>query len=747
MGNLILDKSHCTIRNSRTGTTRVPYPFQAKAFSAMDDLRRLNPEGFSSMLVLPTGAGKTFASVHWILRNYIDCGVKVLWIAHRSELLRQAAEAFADNATFETLPNRTMFTSYVISSEFGRSCNICDNNPDVVIASRQSLCNDINLSYTLQWAKGKGLKKDRKLLLVLDEAHHAAAASYRKIIDSLKRYIPHVDILGLTATPYRTAQSEQGSLKRIFTTGSGIVYSIDMSTLIAAGILANPKHIEVSTNVDMTEVFDADELGKIAKTDLTSLDEKSLEKLNSNTNRNRLIVDTYLAHRKEYGQTIVFAIDVMNAIALNAIFQATGVKSDFVVSTLVSESGRAMTERNTQVIRDFRDGKLEVLVNVNIVTEGTDIPNIQTVFLARPTTSKILMTQMIGRGLRGEAAGGTKEANLVYFIDNWKGLVDFVSPKELLDGNDILPKQSSVRKAALRRYIHMAEVEEYAVMAYEQKPATYLHFNNIIPYGIIPCSYMISDDWDEEIEISKDIVVFDEASDIYLMILSDIPSYFPNAADAYTDLDIEHISSDLFFKYSEKGSGEFLGISSDMIKDIVLTYLATQETPKLQIFSDRVSLNDIVNDNYREGMTEDDINSVIRNVWKSNAKVRMWFDEDFYFGMMRVYFNRRTPSNRNTETVLLPKEKMDMGELKKHYNSYYQELRKYLIANMKQDDEGYYYSAIQEEGKPPVRSKHLGMFEMDHIIPISRGGLTVKENLQMITRLQNRIKGQKISDK
>jgi hypothetical protein len=99
---------------------------------------------------------------------------------------------------------------------------------------------------------------------------------------------------------------------------------------------------------------------------------------------------------------------------------------------------------------------------------------------------------------------------------------------------------------------------------------------------------------------------------------------------------------------------------------------------------------------------------------------------------------------RTPEFVLPPKEKMDMGEVKKHYPEYYQELRNYLILNMPRDEEGYYYSAIQEEGKPPVRSRYLYMFEMDHKKPISKGGLTVKENLQMITRIQNRAKGNKL---
>lgn len=746
MNEFILDKSNFVLPNYHQEKTRTPYPFQEKAFEALDKLKRNNPEGFASLLVLPTGAGKTYTAAHWVLRNYINEGVKVLWIAHRSELLRQAAEAFFKDTTVETLPDRKEYTSFVISSEFGRSCNIKYYHPDLLIASRQSLCSGSNMEYVLQWAKGKGLKADRKLLIVLDEAHHAAAASYRAIIADMKKYIPRVDILGLTATPYRTAKSEQGSLKNIFSTGSGIAYSIDMNTLISAGILANPNHIEVSTKIDMTQLFDTDELQKVARNDLTSLDEKSLRKLNENTERNRLIVDTYLANRKAFGQTIVFAVDVLNAIALNAMFQSAGVKSDFVVSSvLVGMNRTAASQRNPQVIRDFKDGKLEVLINVNIVTEGTDIPNIQTVFLARPTTSKILMTQMVGRGLRGEAAGGTKETQIVYFVDDWKGLVEFVSPKVLLGGEDEINLNSTDRKKVLKHYIHVAEVAQYAVNTYDSKPVTLTHYNNIIPYGIIKCCYMSTDESGEGTEFSSDVVVFDEAAEIYGKILEEIKMRINTASSDYTQQEISAISTELFFKYCESGDGTFIGVSSRIISDIIWTYLATQELPVLQQIGDRVSLMDIVKSNYTEEMSEEDIKNAIWKIWESNSKVRAWYDKDFYYGMMQVYFNRMKPGSvRGPEFILPPKERMDMGEIKKYYPEYYQELRNYLVLGMRRDEEGYYYSAIQEEGKLPVRSKYLHMFEMDHIVPISKGGLTVKENLQMITRIQNREKGNKL---
>ena len=748
MRDFILDKSHYTLPNYRQKSTRTPYPFQQDAFNALDKLKKNNPDGYASMLVLPTGAGKTYTAAHWIIKNYLNQGVKVLWIAHRSELLRQAAEAFFNDTTPDTLPDRDKFISYVVSSEFGKCfhVNTQPETPDLLIASRQSLCSGTNLDFALKWAKGRGLKANRKLLIVLDEAHHAAAASYRTIIDKMKKFIPHVDILGLTATPYRTAKSEQGSLKKIFSTGNGIVFSIDMNTLISAGILSNPKHIEVSTNVDMTGLFDPEEMRKIARNDLTSLDEKSLRKLNENTERNRLIVDTYLAQRKEFGQTIVFAVDVLNAVALNAIFQSAGVKSDFVVSSIMVGMNRSVaTERNPQVIRAFKEGKLEVLINVNIVTEGTDIPNIQTVFLARPTTSKILMTQMIGRGLRGEAAGGTKETNIVYFVDDWKGLVDFVSPKALLDGEDQMADRTTDKRKMLNRYIQLAEVEQFSVNAYQSKPKFFANFNNIIPCGIIKCSYLSTDEYGDETELSRDIVVFDEALEIYKKILDAIPVCVSSLPEEYTQHQVRALCSELFFKFCEEDSGTYIGISSETIYYMVQSYLATQEIPAFCGIADRISLMEIVKANYTDDMTQAQIEEVIQTVWANNSKVRLWYDKELYYGMMRVYFNRMAPAKqKGPEFILPPKEKMDMWEIRKHYPEYYEELRTYLILNMKRDEEGYYYSAIQEEGQPPIRSKYLHMFEMDHIKPISKGGLTVKNNLQMITRKQNREKGDKL---
>jgi hypothetical protein len=108
-----------------------------------------------------------------------------------------------------------------------------------------------------------------------------------------------------------------------------------------------------------------------------------------------------------------------------------GIKADAVFTKIHDKSNlrsvKADLFNNEKIINDFKKSKEGVLVNIRMLTEGVDIPDVKTVMLTRQTTSSILMTQMVGRALRGEKAGGGSgkdSANVVLFIDNWKGLID-----------------------------------------------------------------------------------------------------------------------------------------------------------------------------------------------------------------------------------------------------------------------------------------------------------------------------------
>ncbi|MCO7108029.1 hypothetical protein NIA69_00925 [Gemmiger formicilis] len=127
----------------------------------------------------------------------------------------------------------------------------------------------------------------------------------------------------------------------------------------------------------------------------------------------------------------MFALNRTQAVDLSHRFANKGIKAEVVISKGYNTQIALEDEDNARKIGLFKNGPLDVLINVMILTEGTDLPKTHTVFLARPTTSKILMTQMIGRGLRGEAAGGTKEAYIVSFIDDWLDKINWVSPSQL----------------------------------------------------------------------------------------------------------------------------------------------------------------------------------------------------------------------------------------------------------------------------------------------------------------------------
>ena len=212
----------------------------------------------------------------------------------------------------------------------------------------------------------------------------------------------------------------------------GIVYDISLQTLIERGILARPILREIQTKVTIREELTSQELRTIES--IGKLPEALGRYIAKHAERNRMIVNHYVQNQALYGKCIVFAMSVDHAIILNTLFQLKGVRSDYVVSNIKDlYTGAEMSKvENGIKLQRFREGELEVLINVNILTEGADVPDIQTVFLARQTTSPILMNQMIGRGLRGVQAGGTEEAYIVSFIDDWRHHINWINPEMVL---------------------------------------------------------------------------------------------------------------------------------------------------------------------------------------------------------------------------------------------------------------------------------------------------------------------------
>ena len=423
------------VPSKQAGPPLHPYPHQEDAWAKLDaHLREAGPDGvFKGVLVMPTGSGKTFTAAHWLTRRWLDAGNRVLWLAHREELLAQAARAFYACASLAT--NRERLRLRQVSSRNSRFYQI-DPADDIVCCSVHSLARG--------GEEAERLLHDPRLFVVIDEAHHAPAKSYRDAIELLEKAGAH-RLLGLTATPTRTAENERPALRRLF--GERVIHQVSMTELIAKDLLARPIPATVKTNVDAETGMTAEDRGHLVTFHEPSAE--MLARLGRDERRNKLIVRHYQEYAAKYGKTLVFTTDVAAAALLTDAFRHANIEAQYLASYRPDLKDGEHIDRR-EVLRAYADPRsgLDVLINVDILTEGVDLPATRTVFLARPTSSDILFRQMIGRALRGPRAGGHLEAHIVSFEDHWSTYSDFLSPLEWLAETDVPDEPPQGKRAA-----------------------------------------------------------------------------------------------------------------------------------------------------------------------------------------------------------------------------------------------------------------------------------------------------------
>lgn len=427
--------------------TSSKYHYQVKLANDIKH-KLLDSDKIAGMLVLPTGGGKTRVAVTTALDKVMKDGYKILWIAHRHMLLEQAEQTFYE---FSKLSNKEL--SIKIISGKHNSIQSLSKNDDVVIISNMSMGiqekDEENHDYDgliRQTLKKTLFTKEQKWFIIVDEAHHSLAKSYKQWIGRstknnngwLRRYRKdNIKILGLTATPNFISETDttiydENRTKELSNMyDDNLIATISTQKLIEDKILSLPNFITIDTNCK----FDAKELLSKVKDKSRCLNNRILEKelneqIAQHTQRNNLIVNTYLKGHNNINftksSTLVFASNIVNAITLKESFLKIGITADVIYSN---------KSNNDEVIENFRNKKIQVLINVEILSEGSDIPEIQNVFIAKITGSKILYRQMVGRALRGVDSGGTKTANIITFRDNIINYhKDFFNAQKLTQG-------------------------------------------------------------------------------------------------------------------------------------------------------------------------------------------------------------------------------------------------------------------------------------------------------------------------
>ena len=394
-------------KKSGTNTSsKTAFPHQVEAFAALNKVFQIGKKKTASgMLVLPTGAGKTFTAVRWLCTHVLPKNIKILWLAPSYYLLNQAANTFKENA--KEISDRQTLNIRCVSSNpsHAKASSICLTD-DVVLMTNQTAISNLNSSakdkfnQPIKTALRKFIEANQatEFFIVVDEAHHVPAYGLRNLLIGeqesalgLRSLLPHLHLLGLTATPTYTDKSKKGWLSKIFTNGNkGIIYQADKDTLTLQGILARPHYIEVPTGKEV-ELDDSlyEQLTKKHK----ELPDHIIKNLAEDKDRNNAIVNTYLADKEQYGKTIIFADRWYQCDYLKQKLQEKGIKADTIYSKIdaAPESPEARNQitknDNQRILNQFTTGfdennnhaPLDVLINVRMLTEGADVPSVQTV--------------------------------------------------------------------------------------------------------------------------------------------------------------------------------------------------------------------------------------------------------------------------------------------------------------------------------------------------------------------------------
>ena len=293
----------------------------------LDIIDRLEPGSY--LIQMATGLGKTATFTN------IKRKGRVLVLAHREELINQPVKYYDCPVGIEMADRHS-------------------NGEEVVIASVMTLIHRLDK-----------FKPDEFDTIIIDEAHHAAAKSYKKIISYFKPRL----LLGFTATPNR------GDNVRLDDVFQKIIYQKDLRWAIENKYLTDINCLRVNIGYDISKV--AKRMGDFAVGELE-------EALNTDA-LNGAIAEAYKKYAK--GATLIFATSVKHAQDIGKMIPgAVAVTAD--------------TQNRQELINKFTNREIPCLVNCMIFTEGTDMPLVETIMIARPTQNSSLYTQMVGRGLR-----------------------------------------------------------------------------------------------------------------------------------------------------------------------------------------------------------------------------------------------------------------------------------------------------------------------------------------------------------
>ena len=373
------------IINSKIHFKNLKY-YQSTIFS---DVKQTLKQAFvRSLICMPTGTGKTRTAMQLVC-EYLNENPNrsVIWVADKRELIDQACAAFIE--TWEFVGNRPLPINRWYSG-----------------SEDYELQNSMFLATTFGTLlhRSDQVKKMPIGLILVDEAHRAAAENWGNVLNRIVDPRHQTRMIGLTATPIRGGD-DTGNLLEFFQkyhqiknpSGGNLIHWLESEEF-----LAYPNYDQVILDVEITlpaRVRRALDNGNDYSSDF-------LEELGKEVVYNRRIATKLIELLKNHNSILFFSPSVQHSKMIVTWLRSRGVAAAHI-------DGKTRSDIRHATIESFREKKIQVLSNYSVLDTGFDAPQVDCVFMARPTTSPVVYHQILGRGLRGPALGGTKECTVV----------------------------------------------------------------------------------------------------------------------------------------------------------------------------------------------------------------------------------------------------------------------------------------------------------------------------------------------
>jgi DNA repair protein RadD len=359
------------------------------------------------IIQMPTGSGKTRTSMEIVCEVLNDSKQNILWLANTEELCDQAYESFIEVWRFLRKKKAQVINH-------GRHNGTYDFNTQTFhIATLQSF----NIEDKEDKIRRLHNQNNGIGLVIVDEAHISVAPTYKDTIQKLLS--KGAKLIGLTATPGRglgiiSSDDKIKSDNQIFSdfyfnkkfeidTGKElpIVY------LRNKGILSNAKFISIEGSTVENILSESE---KLKLNQSNEIPNKIKVILTNNHSRNAIIFDKLIGLLEEGKKILFFGTSIKHSKLITTLINLKGFKAAHI-------DGNSGTYRK-KTINLFKNGNLNMLCNYGVLSTGFDDPKIDVVFMARPTKSIVLYSQIIGRGLRGPKIGGTETCEIFTVFDN-----------------------------------------------------------------------------------------------------------------------------------------------------------------------------------------------------------------------------------------------------------------------------------------------------------------------------------------